>query len=292
MLNEDLFLTIGSLLMKFVSGFDTRFIENAFRLGRNAPSDRYPRRVLVVFNSLGIRDAVLNAAGNIAKAGPPGGKIYVNNDLPNEIKRRRADVYKYVQYMSGEGNTITQKGDSLQINNTVNKFEELSSMPPGMTLADSRTIKKNGVIAFQSPHSLLSNLYPCTIKRNGLSYKSADYAFQHAKALVCKDHAHAKAKLNEPSPFDAMAIGKSIEVTEDWNACQLDEMACILRLKMDQIPACSSLLTTTDRCHLVENYRSTFWGAGTPYNSELIFRRNYPGQNRLGLLMEQVRYLL
>lgn len=290
--NEDLFITIGSLLANFVSGFDIRSIENVFRLGRFNSSDRNPRRILVVFISLGIRDSVLNAAGHIAKAGPPGGKIYVNEDLPDEIKRRRADVYKYVQYMLEKGYNISQRGDSVQINKTVYKYEELSAMPPGMTLADSRTIEKKGVIAFQSPHSPLSNLYPCTIKRNGLNYKSAEHAFQHSKAVVCKDFVHAKAILIEPSPFDVMAIGKAIDVTSEWSACQLDEMACILRLKMDQVPVFSTLLKSTDRCHLVENSRSTFWGAGTPYNSELIFRRNYPGQNRLGKLLEQVRDLL
>lgn len=291
-LNEDLIPFIGSLLVRFVPNFDQHAIENAYRLGKNHGSERMPRRVLVAFYSTAARDLVLNSAGAIARAGPPGKRIYVNEDIPEEVKRRRADVFKYCSYMTESGYNISQKGDSVVLNNVLYKYEDLSHMPKGMTLADSRTIAKNGVISSQSPHSPFSNLFLAPIKRNGITYHSAEQAFQHAKAVTCKDHVLAKAILNEPCPIEFMSIGKRVEINDDWGKRQLEDMRSILRLKMDQVPAFATLLKASDKHHLVENTRSIYWGAGTPYNSDLIHNRSYPGQNKLGFLLEEVRELL
>lgn len=92
--------------------------------------------------------------------------------------------------------------------------------------------------------------------------------------------------------MEVMSIGKRIESDEEWGNRQLEEMTSILRLKMDQVPAFSALLKASDKHHLVENTRSMFWGAGTSYNSDLIFDKNYPGKKKLGFLLEEVRDLL
>lgn len=287
--NEDLFYIIESLLTRFVPGFDYNSIDNVFRLGKNSSIDQSARRILVSFKLTHAREAVLGQAGAIARAGPPGGRIYINEDIPEDVKRRRADVFKYVNYMREKGYNIIQKGDSVVLNNTLYKYEDLSSMPKGMTLGDSRTIAKKGVISFQSPHSPFSNLYIAPIKRNGIIYQSAEHAFQHSKAVHCKDYVLARAILNEPNPFDAMAIGKHVEITDDWPNCQLEVMSSILQAKLEQVPAFHSALKASDKHHLVENTRSLYWGAGVPYNSDRIFDRTYPGKNKLGLLLEEIR---
>lgn len=187
--------------------------------------------------------------------------MYVNEDISEDIKRRRADVFKYVNYMAKKRYNIVQKGDSVILNNTLYVYEELSLVPKGMTLADSRTIAKNGVMAFQSPHSPLSNLFMAPIKRNGITYLSAEHAFQLMKAVHCKNHVLARAILNEPNPFDVMTIGKRVETTNEWAACQLNEMSNILQAKLEQVPAFYNRLKSSDKHHLVENTRLLFWGA-------------------------------
>lgn len=218
--NEDICSFVGSLLTRFVPNFDDNSIETAFRLGKSYPADRSPRRVLVSFTTTTVRDVVLSCAGIIARAGPPGGKIYINEDIPEDLKRRRADVHKYVAYMSEKGYKIAQKGDSVVLNDTLYKYEDLTAMPKGMGLVDSRTVIKNGVVSFQSPHSPLSNLFPAPIKCNGITFQSAEHAFQHAKAVHCKDFVRAKTILNDPCPFEAMATGKRVEAKNDWASIQ------------------------------------------------------------------------
>lgn len=155
--NEDICARVGCLLTRFIPNFDYNTIETAFRLGKSNAADRSPRRVLVSFTTATARDEVLSCASIIARAGPPGGKIYINEDIPEEVKRRRADIHKYVSYMSEKGHKIVLKGDSVILNDTLYKYEDLSAMPVGMGLVDSKTITKKGVVSFQSPHSPLSN---------------------------------------------------------------------------------------------------------------------------------------
>lgn len=121
MTNDDLSPFIGSLLTRFVPGLDQQVIENASRLGKHLGNDRSPRRVLVSFYSSAARDLVLNSAGMIARAGPPGGRIYVNEDIPDDVKRGRANIFKYVNYMSELGYNISQKGDSVILSNVLYK---------------------------------------------------------------------------------------------------------------------------------------------------------------------------
>lgn len=135
---------------------------------------------------------------------------------------------------------------------------------------------------------IVHNLHIAPIKRNGFIYQSAEHAFQHAKAVHCKDYVLPRAILLEPNPFDAMAIGKRVDITDDWPDCQLNVMSNILQAKLEQVPAFHNALKAYDKHHLVKNMRSLYWGAGTPYNSDRIFDCSYPGKNKLGYLLEEI----
>lgn len=148
---------------------------------------------------------------------------------------------------------------------------------------------KNGVLAFQSPHSPLSNLFVAPIKNNGIVYPSAEHAFQHEKAIFCNDLALAQAILRDPCPFEAMATGKRVATNKEWQSIQLTVMEKILRLKLEQVPAFVNELKASENHYLVENTRSPYWGSGTPFNSPSIFCRQFPGQNRLGKLLVHIR---
>lgn len=162
-------------------------------------------------------------------------------------------------------------------------------MPEGFSLKDSCTKKLNGVVAFQSPHSPLSNLYPAPLKRLGIVYPSAEHAFQHAKAVHCNEFSLAQSILDNPCPFDALATGKRVPYNQEWHAIQLQVMEEILRLKLEQVPDFAVELKSTANHILVENIRSSFWGSGTPYNSPSIFRVQFPGKNHLGKLLSHIR---
>lgn len=187
--------------------------------------------------------------------------------------------------MRTKGIQATQKGDAVIFNNTLYRYEEVIHMSDGFSLKDSRTTQKNGVLAFQSPHSPLSNLFITPIERNGIVYPSAEHAYQHAKAISCEDYALAQSILGNLCPFEAMATGKRVSTNKEWQSSQLKVMEEILRLKMEQASAFADELKATENNYLVENTRSPFWGSGTPYNSASIFCRQFLGKNHLGKLL-------
>lgn len=294
--NEDTIGYVCNLLARFIPHFDRPWIDNAYRLGnrnqnhkQNRPQKNLPRRILLTVSSYLVREKILECAKIIADAGAPGARIFISEDVPESIKRRRSDVFKYVDFLRKKGIQATHKGDAVIFNNTLYRYEELLHMSDGFSLKDSRTTRKNGVLAFQSPHSPLSNLFVAPIKNNGIVYPSAEHAFQHEKAIFCNDLALAQAILRDPCPFEAMATGKRVAINKEWQSIQLVIMEKILRLKLEQVPAFANELKASEDHYLVENTRSPFWGSGAPFNSPSIFCRQFPGQNCLGKLLVHIR---
>lgn len=81
---------------------------------------------------------------------------------------------------------------------------------------DSRTLFYRGVVAFQSALSPLSNLFPCKVRFNGLTYLSTEQAYQHAKCLYHGLPQVARDIRHEPDPHVIMAIGTAIEEDDEW----------------------------------------------------------------------------
>lgn len=285
---DELYYEVCALLNSFIPDFNYEEIDNVYRLGKQTNS-KFPRRVFVTVYSTAARERILSYAGLIAKSNEPGSRIFINEDVPDELKRRKSDVHKYVNFLKTKSISAIQKGDSVIINGILYKYEDLAYMKNGLSLKDSRTVFRNGVVAFQSHHSPLSNLFIAPIRRNGILYRSAEHAYQHAKALICKDSLAAQAILNEISPYDAMYIGKGIQSTREWDSLQLQTMEEILRIKLEQVPEFRDCLKSTANHSLVENTSSSYWGAGTTYNAESIFNNCYPGKNHLGKLLEKIR---
>lgn len=47
-----------------------------------------------------------------------GARVLINEDVPEVIRRRRQDIYKYVNFLKEKGINATQKGDAVLFNNT------------------------------------------------------------------------------------------------------------------------------------------------------------------------------
>lgn len=120
---------VSSFLGKSISSFDIDMIDNAYRLGhsRSNPS-KSPRRILLHTTSTFIRSLILEYAEGIAKAGLSGARVYITEDLPESIKRKRQDIFKYVAFLKEKGIDATQKGECVIFNGMLYKYEEILNM--------------------------------------------------------------------------------------------------------------------------------------------------------------------
>lgn len=117
LLQEYLKERVLHFLTHFVPFFHPSWLSIVYRLGKS--TDRpYPRKVLLNFTSFDAKEQVLLQACAIAKAGHPGHRIFINEDISEEIKRRRADIRKYELFLREKGISATQKGDGIIINDT------------------------------------------------------------------------------------------------------------------------------------------------------------------------------
>lgn len=71
-------------------------IVKAFRLGQKSPNGP-PRKILVELSSPKGREILLSNAKNITRAGNDGKYYFINEDLPESVRRHKSDIYKYLK---------------------------------------------------------------------------------------------------------------------------------------------------------------------------------------------------
>jgi ribA/ribD-fused uncharacterized protein len=140
------------------------------------------------------------------------------------------------------------------------------------------------ITSFKGEYAFLSNFYACPLTIDGMSYPTAEHAFQAAKT---HDRAVKQAIADKDSPTKAKHAGgkrRGSLITgalfrSDWEAVKLSVMKDILRLKFSDPQLRQALLATRD-APLVEgnSWNDTFWG---------VCRGR--GQNHLGRLLQEVR---
>ena len=119
---------------------------------------------------------------------------------------------------------------------------------------------------FTGEYSYLSNFHPCPIPFEGITYPSAEHAYQAAKTL---DQVTRYTIQVCSTPGQAKARGQRIPLRPSWEDLKILKMGHILTAKFS-IPELRDKLISTDTSMLVEgnNWGDTFWGIcdGEGYN--------------------------
>lgn len=288
--DEDIFARINGILDRSLSQADRAVVtvKKAYRLGKR-PLNNTPRKVLVELGSSVERDLILAHSKAICKEGNNGNTYYVNEDVPEDLKKRRNDVFKYMKYMEKRKHVVEKAGDDLIIDGVRKKFSELNDMPVGDRLLDSRTVFWNGVVAFQSDLSPLSNLYPCQLRVNGMLFKSVEHAYQFERCIHHNCREKAEEIRREPDPLKVMQSCKLIEDNEEWTYKKVSIMENLLRHKADQCPMFIETLKRTTNHRLVENTWNPFWGSACNFVEPCVWTGQFKGANHLGQMLEYIR---
>lgn len=135
----------------------------------------------------------------------------------------------------------------------------------------------NAITSFRDENYFLSNMFPCTISFEGLTYPSAESAFQAAKCLDPND----RIPFTKLNGYAAKKLGRKVALRADWESVKQDIMYQILKAKFSQREFKTQLLRTGD-AELIEGntWNDTFWGVNI---------RTGKGRNHLGKLLMRVR---
>lgn len=138
------------------------------------------------------------------------------------------------------------------------------------------------VLCFQGKYMFLSNFFVGTpFSWDGLSFQSAEAAFQSAKCLTRME----REVFCHMSPAAAKRRGRSVNLRPDWELVKDGIMYDIVLAKFTQDQSLAERLLATGDHELVEGntWGDQYWG---------IDLRTMKGQNKLGNILMRVRYEL
>lgn len=129
---------------------------------------------------------------------------------------------------------------------------------------------------FEGPYEFLSNFYPIRISFEGITYITAEHAYQAAKTL---DRSTRLVFLTVRTAAQAKNLGRSLQLRPDWDEVKLEVMESILREKFKG-PIMRGRLIDTWPLELIEGnwWGDRFWGIC-----------NGEGENYLGKLLMKIR---
>lgn len=140
------------------------------------------------------------------------------------------------------------------------------------------------VHGFENEFSFLSNFAACDVKYHGNIYKTAEHAFQAAKATTKQDHDYVASA---PTPGQAKWRGRSITICKQWDAMKDEVMLEIVRAKFQDVEMRQKLIKALADgwdgfCE--DNYwHDNYWG-----NCTCPACAHIEGQNHLGKILMQV----
>jgi ribA/ribD-fused uncharacterized protein len=136
---------------------------------------------------------------------------------------------------------------------------------------------------FKKEYRFLSNFYPSPFKYEGYHFKTVEHFFQAYKAKKLKDFLNV---INSPSPSKAKALGKLVELRENWESHKVFVMFQGLQMKFHYSNQLRLSLLSTNDHELIEGnfWHDNFWG-----DCFCKKCKNVTGFNVLGKLLMSVR---
>ena len=285
-----------SLDRKYVECLNDKFaiktnkadIDKIHRFGRSIGGK--PRPIIVKYVTHRARDEVLYAARNL-KNKPP--HLYINEDLPAEIKSQRAVIRAVsIQARAAGARTVKLQGDRVIIDNRTYTYETINSVPDIYSLESARTVKvSQDTTSFYSRFSYLSNFYQAYFWNDGIQYNSVEQMYQRRKLEAAGRDDLIPQLMCETNCIKMKRIGDGATLPRDsaWHQSKENVMRVALQAKFDQNPSLMQKLKSTGKQTLVEATRDLYWGAGVALSSDMLKNNTWAGQNKLGQLLMHIR---
>ena len=136
----------------------------------------------------------------------------------------------------------------------------------------------DAIISFKNEYAFHGNRFPCRFEWEGITYNSAEAAFQASK---CTDTS-VRRMFAGCSPDKAATKGKELVPYQGWEERQLEIMESVLKAKFAQNPDLMQKLLGTGGKTLTNgnNKKETFWG---------VDLYSWLGENHLGKIIMNIR---
>ena len=147
------------------------------------------------------------------------------------------------------------------------------------------------IITFNN--NILSNMYPCEIEYNEMSFKSSEHLYQYLKCTELEMPQLANQVKEAENAFQAKRLTSMIDsekIKKHWNDKKYTVMLDVLIAKLNSNDLFAQTLIDTGNSKLVEATWDKDWGCGlTPTQAQYTKVEFHPGNNMLGRCLETVR---
>lgn len=264
-------------------------IERAHRLG--AVKTR-ARPIIAKFLSFKDKEVVLQRFRSRDRESDFPDEVIIVEDYPSEIADRRRKLLPFprtAQFMKVECRLAV---DKLTINGIVYTADSLDDIPKEYHPQATKDLGDN-IVAFYGKGSPFSNFYRAQFSDDSKTFYTVEQYLVYKKAKYFNDNTLADEVLGMDDPAKIKAKGRSVKGFKAnlWRQEELKVMEEGLTCKFDQNPTLKDLLRSTRNKTLVEaSPRDRYWGAGLSlFNPKLETPQMWPGKNKLGELLMQVR---
>lgn len=148
------------------------------------------------------------------------------------------------------------------------------------------------ITRFVGNYHYLSNFYETPITLNGVTWPTAEHAYQAAK---CTEPCDIELIKRLPTPGAAKQAGKRVKMRHDWNDVRVPIMESIVRAKFNQNKDIADKLVATGDAVLIEGngWGDKFWGMCTrnapPRTPDGWIQAKLHGDNHLGVILMDIR---
>lgn len=250
----------------------------------NAKSKR-PRSISLVVKNDNARNLLLRSRGKLAKE-----KIWINEDLPAPYRRRKTMLRDLVKTAKAKKHQAKIDQGGIIVDGKSYSPEQFSKLPEGIrphNVSTRETVNKG--LTFSSQWTPLSNMATAYFLYDGTLFSTSEQCFQYSKAIFESEDDLANEILILSDAYECKKKGAEVETSEEWLAKRDELMSNIIREKFTQNDDMLSTLLSTGAATLYEATTDHYWGIGSTLFSKDTYQETSKGQNRLGLLLMELR---
>lgn len=280
---------VHDLLHEIESKCQSGDIISAYRIGQVSTEGKYVRPVVVKMIDTLSKVIIMENKWKLTKL-PKYKNIYINDDLPPQIKKERKTLREISKFANKIGyKNCKATGSKLVIDGKTYRYETLHLLPQELQMCNVKTRYVGEGLGFQGEESFLSNFYPVTIEMEQLSFSSAEQAYQFFKTRTCKRDDTAAKIMATSNPRVIKTAGDSIGATAVWESNKYAFMRSIVYNKFVQNPELGKKLLDTLDTPLYECTKNRWWGCGLRFDAPEWEKKTFPGLNHMGNILMEVR---
>ena len=265
-------------------------VVTAFRLGtvNKTHARPRPRPILVKLSQQGFKYDVYKNVKHL-KDLDEGKKIFIKDDLPQEISKQRQELRCLAAAARDRGFEATVRGGAIIVDNKKYSYSEIADLPEGVTMENAKLVAVDDGMAFQSHYAFPSNMYPCEIDHEGHKFHCSEQVYWYDIAGAAGNKRMQGKLRDTKTGYKAKREGEKMKLTEEIIKQKEPIMAKSIEKKFRQNPLLKQKLMDL-KGNLYEATKDELFGTGLVLaQKDRIGKPGMPGANILGNQLMDLR---